>query len=79
MPQLRILILDSVDVSGTLSGFELPCLAMLSWQNIGGPSLPFVLKTVKSAAVLDISGSENLEKLPADLQACSPICFFDDS
>ena len=70
MPDLRILILDGVKLDGVLSGAQLPRLAMLSWRDAGGPVLPFALEAVKSAAVLDISGNGELERLPADLQAC---------
>ena len=72
MPQLRILILDGAETDSMLSGFHLPNLAMLSWRDAVGPSLQFALETVKSAAVLDISGNNKLLNLPDDLQVCSP-------
>ena len=70
MPDLRILILDGIKFDGVLSGAHLPQLAMLSWRDAGGPLLPFSFKAVKSAAVLDISDNNELERIPADLQAC---------
>ena len=72
MPHLRILILDGVKMDNMLSGFRLPRLAMLSWRKAAERSLPFTLETVMSAAVLDISGSNELERLPSDLQASTP-------
>lgn len=71
MPRLRILVLDGATVNGALSGFRMPHLAMLSWRDSGAHSLPFALKTVKTAAVLDIAGG-GIERLPENLQACSP-------
>ena len=72
MPQLRILILDGVKTDSLLSGVQLPSLAMLSWRDASGPSLPFALEAIESAAVLDIAGNVALERLPADLQARPP-------
>ena len=72
MPNLRILILDGVQIDNmesVLSGFQLPRLAMLSWRDAGGPSLPIALEAIPSAVVIDIAGSLELERLPADLQA----------
>ena len=68
MPELRTLILDGVKAESRVCGIQIPRLAMLSWRGAHGPSLPFALEAVKSAAVLDISGSNELERLPAALQ-----------
>ena len=76
MPRLRILILDGVKMDIKLSGLDLPVLAMLSWRDAGKASLPISLETVKAAAVLDISGSNELERLPIDLQACLPYLYW---
>ena len=73
MSQLRILVLDGVKMESVLSGFHIPRLAMLSWRDASEPSLPFSLDIIRSAAVLDLSGRSGLDKLPADLQACSPL------
>ena len=72
MPQLRVLILDGAKMDIMLSGFQMPQLALLSWQDADASLLPFALETVKSVAVLDISGNVKLERLPADMQACFP-------
>ena len=69
MPGLQILILDGVKSANMLSGFQIPNLAMLSWQGASGRSLPVDLQAAKSAAVLDISGSDELVRLPTDRQA----------
>ena len=66
---LRILILDYVEMNRVVSGFHIPQLAMLSWRNAGGVSLPFALEIVKSASVLNISGSYELERMPTNLEA----------
>ena len=55
-------------------GFHLPRLAMVSWRDISGPSLPFLLNLIKSAAVLDISGSSKLNRLPGNLQVWVATC-----
>ena len=57
-----------------LSGFQLPRIAMMSWRNADGRALPLAFGTIKSAAVLDISESAQLKRLPADLQA-RPLLF----
>ena len=75
MRHLRILILDDV-TEKMPSGAQLPCLAMLSWRNARGHLLPFALKSIKQAAVLDISGSSELARLPDDVQAGVPILFY---
>ena len=55
-----------------LFGFHLPYLAMFSWRDAGGVSLPFALETVRQAAVLDMSRSDELKKrLPLRPEACS--------
>ena len=64
MPRLRILILDGVKLNSKLSGFQLPRLAMLSWREVSGPLLPFATDIITAAAVLDISDSTELERLP---------------
>ena len=73
MPQLRVLILDGVKMASMPSGLQLKHLAMLSWRDAGGPELPFVLETMRSVAVLDISesveGGQVLERLSDDFQA----------
>lgn len=69
MPHLRILILDDVNMEKMPASARLPGLAMLSCQNASGTSLPFALESIKQAAVLDISGSSELARLPDDLQA----------
>lgn len=72
MPQLRILILDGTQADTILSGFNMPRLAMLSWRDAHGPSLPFALQIATAAAVIDISGSNELKSLPDSLQVCCP-------
>ena len=69
MPQLRILVLYGVIIHSMLSGCHLPRLAMLSWRDACKSILHIALETVKSAAVLDISGNNMLERLPESLQA----------
>ena len=73
LPHLRILIIDGVKVDSVLSGFHLPRLAMFSWRYARGPALPCALKPFKSAAVLDISGSAALVRLPDSFKACLPL------
>ena len=75
MPKLRILILDDVKTNVLLSGFKLPRLAMLSWRGARGRSLPFALRTIQTAAVLDIWRSSELERLPSNMQAWNP-CYY---
>ena len=77
MPQLRILIMDGVKTSNVLSGLHLPRLAMLSWRDAHGSTLPFDAKVAKAAAVLDISNSKSDEsslftigRVAAEFQAC---------
>ena len=59
-------------VHSMLLGFRLSHMAMLSWQNAHGGSLPLALKTIESAAVLNISGNNKLKRLPANLKARIP-------
>ena len=54
-----------------LLDLHLPHLAMLSWRNAGVNFLPFSFRGIKSAAVLDMSGSYGLQRLPHTLQARS--------
>ena len=68
MPNLRILIMDGVDVKSPLTGFELPHLAMLSWRNHASEELPLNCDTVRNAAVLDLQGCSNLTSLPDGIE-----------
>ena len=73
MTQLHILVLDGVKMQHEpLSGFQLPHLAMFSLRCAHGPSLPFALEAIESAAVLDISERKELESLPAELRVWNP-------
>ena len=71
MPYLRILVLDRTHLAARLAGFELPQLAMLSWRGAGGRALPFDVRVIKNAAVLDIGESRDLTTLPGNMQARS--------
>ena len=71
MARLRVLVLDGATMDGALSGFRMPRLAVLSWRDSNARSLPFALETVKAAAVVDIAGA-GIERLPENLQACTP-------
>ena len=71
MARLRVLVLDGATMDGALSGFRMPRMAVLSWRDSNARSLPFALETVKAAAVVDIAGA-GIERLPENLQACTP-------
>ena len=70
---LRILVLDGVQLARPLPRMNLPLLTMASWRRGPGPTLPFDLHTVRSAAVLDFSGRYELHLIKC-LQVCLPIC-----
>lgn len=73
LPHLAMSSWRGFNPHNMLFGFHLPYLAMLSWRDAGGVSLPFALETVRQAAVLDISRSEELlKRLPLSPEACFP-------
>ena len=65
---LRILVLDGVQLAQPLPHIDLPLLTMASWRSGPGRTLPFDMRTVRSAAVLDFSDCAKMHCLCNDLQ-----------
>ena len=62
--------MDHVKMDRVQIGFQIPSLAFLSWRYAGKSLEHLHLQIVQSAAVLDLSGSDVLERLPPNLQVC---------